>query len=494
MDGGRRPARIQALPGQGVGILSDKLRFGEILVRANVLDRAALDRIAREWKIKGGDLGELLVQREVIDESVMLQTVGKALNLPTVSLESISADERAVALVPRALCVEHMLVPVEIERSRTGQHLHVAMANPSDVRAIKQVTRRARLRIRPLVASAREIRIAIARWYPRADDGAPTVVGRAPAPPVSQDLMAPPPQDLNPPPAPVAPPPSDGGADALFDFGVFDLSAPDPDGALGEEGPSFDASFGEPPAPPEAPSPEPLELGSKLDPDLAALLEYSEDEELSTSDLNKPALGAPSPAASTADLGGDPPEREPSKPHKAAPAAGGDAGFGIVSFKRGRGRRGPGDPGASAERRPRVQQSEGSSRAGRPLPPLPPGMTPEPAPQSAPVQASDSGSADRVPDGVIDDRARLDIGTLLERYTRAVDESDEPEDEVIATWLARYGRARRRPRADEAFDELDHALSRVRQGAGRTLLALIRYLARRGLVDPEELLSVLNDG
>jgi hypothetical protein len=145
--------------------LSDKVRFGEILVRAGVLERERLDQAMAALGEGDGDLGEYLVRRGLVDEAAMLQAISRALNLPTVSLANVQPDERALGLVPRELCVEYTLFPVELESTRGGDHLHVAMANPSDVRAIKQITRKARRRIRPLVAPAREIRQAIAQHY-----------------------------------------------------------------------------------------------------------------------------------------------------------------------------------------------------------------------------------------------------------------------------------------------------------------------------------------
>jgi len=145
--------------------VTDRLRFGEILVRAGALERATLDAVVSDLADDGADLGELLVQRGLIDESALVQSLGKALSLPTVELTTTTPQQRALDLVPREVCEAHLLLPIEVEQSRTGEHLLVAMANPADVRAIKRVTRQARLRIRPLVAAAREIRIGIAQYY-----------------------------------------------------------------------------------------------------------------------------------------------------------------------------------------------------------------------------------------------------------------------------------------------------------------------------------------
>ncbi len=62
--------------------MSDKLRFGEMLVRAGVLGQEDLDRVLREVESEDTDLGEVLVARGLVPEQVMLQTLSKSLNRP----------------------------------------------------------------------------------------------------------------------------------------------------------------------------------------------------------------------------------------------------------------------------------------------------------------------------------------------------------------------------------------------------------------------------
>ena len=149
--------------------MTDRLRFGEILVRAGALDRATLDTTLADLGEQQVDLGEVLVQKGLIDEEKLVESLSQALGLPTVKLSEKTPEARALDLIPREVCEAHLILPIEVEESRTGEHLLVAMANPADVRAIKRATREARLRIRALVAAAREIRIGIAEFYAQAE-------------------------------------------------------------------------------------------------------------------------------------------------------------------------------------------------------------------------------------------------------------------------------------------------------------------------------------
>lgn len=95
---------------------------------------------------------------------------------------------------------------------------------------------------------------------------------------------------------------------------------------------------------------------------------------------------------------------------------------------------------------------------------------------------------------MIDDGGTLDVGALLQSFTERIEEEVAPEDEIITDHLTRYGQGRAPATGESTFEALDRALSRVRPGAGQVVVGLIRYLARRGLVDPEELVREIQDG
>ncbi len=538
--------------------MSDKLRFGEILVRANVLDRHALERVLQETDGQPVDLGEVLVARQLVDEDTMLQTISKALNLPRINLDKVQPDPRALALVPRELCIEHFLLPVEVERSRTGEHLHVAMANPSDVQGIKRVTRHARLRIRPLVAAARAIRGSIQRHYGGAPvPGPEPTPASGPLPQVQRPATSQAPAASQA--APPRPDPS-GGSD-MFDFGVTDLSsfadeAPALDLA-GDDGgddstltgsPVFDLARGGDPlgidaagdldfgrsavaaprSPPSSRSPLPERPPIPTLPPLAPA-SLSSSHRPSAPAPRRPARPSLSPdlmsvldtsaqqaLVGAGDLGPTPPPAHATTERD---------GYGLV--KRAPRRptdRDDGPPptltvpsGGLPKLPPRPPSLMPSGTAQKPLPPLPPGLrrpssaaapaleasraapltealdpfaTPEPEAPLAPPPAPEP----LPPPGTVDDREeRLDLRGLLDRFVNDLDAVDGQADELIIRYLDRYGQAATPPAGDEFFAALDRTLGHTRSGMGRLVVALIRQLARRGLVDPDALLSDLRD-
>lgn len=426
--------------------MSDKLRLGEILVRAGVLDREVLeDAIQRVGSLT--DLGELLVAEGHIDESSLLQTIGKALNLNPVRLGDVQPDRRALDLVGREDCAELFLFPIHVEDSRTGAHLHVAMANPADVRAIKRVTRKARMRIRPLVALAREVREAVVKHY-----GGEAIVG-------PMDFVTP---SVAPPPA-TAPEQAPSGAPGMFDFGVVDLSSLDP--APAEGGP-LPAAAG--PTPGIALS---LPIGDGLVDDLdAAAARLLEDDgpavaydrarvaavrrSMPPADLHLGAASVPNAPPPRPAMG---PTPSPPRLPLSAPLPPLDGGL----------------PRASAT------GPLPHARSGVHIPTDPFGPAETPAPSPLPLGLVEAEG----PDG-------SGIQQLLEQFTEPPEPSEHAGNQVIAEALAAYG-PEPTMQGEAVFAALDGALLRAGSMSGRLTVVLIRQLARRGLVDADRLIADL---
>jgi len=525
--------------------LSDKIRFGEILVRAGVLERSLLENLVRERDATGVDLGDLLVARGIIDEATMLQTIGKSLNRPVVGLDGTRPDPRALGLLSPELCREHLVFPVEIESSKTGDHLHVAMANPLDVRAIKVVMQQARLRIQPLVASAREIKAAIARHYA----AAPATIAARPsiAPPSALPVSplfaaATPPPTPAPPLAPAPQRPltsTPASSEAVFDFAVMDLSSYD---AQPEPPPPTAGLFGaQPPTPPPAMQPSPASaaprfgLGALSSPglvpapadlDLARLLDKSANEALmATAEMSRSALPLPLPLPLPA---APPPVAGPPGPQLGPTVTDTTPGFSVVAPRR-RPSLDAGPPDAPSlsglaslpplpGRVPTPSASPPPAPSPpvaphRPLPPLPPALhqsrpggdsgrpaghrdsSPSLPPigrvvETPPPRQSDApGGA--LPVGVIDHEDPADLRHILERYTQALGETRQPSDELIARFIERFGAGPPPREAEALFDALARSVERQGPGLGGLVLALVQHLARRGLVDLPELVRAL---
>jgi len=97
----------------------------------------------------------------VSDAEKVRDALSQQYRVPTIDLAAYEIDAAALALVPKDVCKRHGVIPV----SRVGEALVVAMANPKDRAALDALASLTGLKIEPVVATAHEISVAIAKYY-----------------------------------------------------------------------------------------------------------------------------------------------------------------------------------------------------------------------------------------------------------------------------------------------------------------------------------------
>lgn len=158
-----------------------RLRLGEILVQAGVLEQSALDRALQEQRRWGrGPLGQYLVQLGLVSEEMIVRALSKQCNIPAVALDPERLELSAARFVPDDICQRHRLVCFKVDRER--RFLDVAMADPASLDAVDEVRVATRYNVRPYFALPSAIERALVRVF----EGAPSLgslpVGRPGAP------------------------------------------------------------------------------------------------------------------------------------------------------------------------------------------------------------------------------------------------------------------------------------------------------------------------
>ena len=137
-------------------------RMGEILVAAGVISgeqlEAALNEQQSAWN---RHLGSVLVDLGFVSEDTVAQALAAQIKVPYVRLIHEPPKPEALALLSRALSHHHTCVPLRFERDV----LVVAMANPRDLVAMDDIELATRRTIKPVVASASEIKAALKQHY-----------------------------------------------------------------------------------------------------------------------------------------------------------------------------------------------------------------------------------------------------------------------------------------------------------------------------------------
>jgi len=147
--------------------MSKKLRIGEMLLKAGILTRQQLEEALKAQLIYGGKLGTNLVEHGFVTEEFLTSFLSKQCNVPAVDSQELdSIPGYVIESVPREMADRHKVVPFKKENRR----LDLALIDPTNLRAIDEVSFKTGLKIRPYVAPEVTIARCLERYYdiPRA--------------------------------------------------------------------------------------------------------------------------------------------------------------------------------------------------------------------------------------------------------------------------------------------------------------------------------------
>jgi len=143
-----------------------RVRLGDLLVEAQIVSRAQLEEILVAQKHDGRRIGTMLVEAGLVTETQVTQILSQQLSVPWVSLYHIDFSRQLLNLVSYELAEKYCLVPIFVRRVRSlGETLYVAMDDPSDEVAQREVGQWAGLPVRAMIAPPTDIRSAIRVYY-----------------------------------------------------------------------------------------------------------------------------------------------------------------------------------------------------------------------------------------------------------------------------------------------------------------------------------------
>ena len=128
-------------------------RLAAFLVKSGVLTAAAIEAMGRQPEYQKVALFDGLLGSGTLSEEALADAVAGMLELPRLSLSTVSLDPEAMKLLGEKGCRKYVCVALRIE----GKALVVAIANPADYEAIRDIEFIAGMPVRPAVATRTEI-------------------------------------------------------------------------------------------------------------------------------------------------------------------------------------------------------------------------------------------------------------------------------------------------------------------------------------------------
>jgi type IV pilus assembly protein PilB len=141
-------------------------QLGDLLVHKGMITQTELTQALKEQREKGGRLGEVLVRLHILDDQTLGTTLAEHLSIEHVALDDAAKiDAKIARVLPESIAKRFCLIALREENGK----LVMAMADPLDVVAIDTVMVKMQRPIKPLIASAGDIRRAIEMIYHGSD-------------------------------------------------------------------------------------------------------------------------------------------------------------------------------------------------------------------------------------------------------------------------------------------------------------------------------------
>jgi twitching motility protein PilT len=136
-------------------------RLGEFLVDRRVLSRDILENLLAREAADGVPLPQLLLVERLVGESDLVAAIASELGVPFLDIADRTILSDAWRLLPEALVRRYSAVPVE----RGPEGVLVAMADPSDVDAVREISAALGAPVLPGVAVPSDLETVIEQMY-----------------------------------------------------------------------------------------------------------------------------------------------------------------------------------------------------------------------------------------------------------------------------------------------------------------------------------------
>ncbi len=136
-------------------------RLGDLLVAEGLVKQEELQRALAEQKGTTEKLGSVLVRLKLVNEEQLTGFLSRQYGIPSITLSQLDIDPGILRLVPPQIARKYEVLPVK----RAANTLTLAMADPTNVFALDDVSFMTNLQVLPVVASQAAIRRAIERNY-----------------------------------------------------------------------------------------------------------------------------------------------------------------------------------------------------------------------------------------------------------------------------------------------------------------------------------------
>jgi len=143
-----------------------KIRIGDLLVQNHIITHDQLMAALGEQKKTGKKLGRTLIDLDYVSENDFLNFLSRQLQIPYIDIAQYPRDEQVVIKLPESLARRFRVMLLEYN----DDNVLLAMADPTDLLGLDELTRILKKRIRQAVVKETDLLYAIDQAYRRTDE------------------------------------------------------------------------------------------------------------------------------------------------------------------------------------------------------------------------------------------------------------------------------------------------------------------------------------
>ncbi len=141
-------------------------RIGELLIKAELITASQLQEALEKQRKDGGKVVENLIALEFLDSQAFVRFLSRQPGVASIDLLNYMIPSDVIKLVDREFALKHEILPID----KMGKHLTVGMACPLDASTVAELEAQTGMKVRPLLVSMSDIRVALDNYYRRQDE------------------------------------------------------------------------------------------------------------------------------------------------------------------------------------------------------------------------------------------------------------------------------------------------------------------------------------
>ena len=147
---------------QGEKTMATTKRLGQVLTEKGLVTSEQINEALRIQVGGNRRIGYILTQMKLITEDQLLEVLSDQIDVPIISIDQEFKQE-VKSILPRYLCKRYTVIPVSLGKNNV---MNLAMIDPSDDDAIKDIEQYTNMAVKPVLANGREINTAIEKFIP----------------------------------------------------------------------------------------------------------------------------------------------------------------------------------------------------------------------------------------------------------------------------------------------------------------------------------------